>query len=320
MGNQKLAMMTQKLYEEKKIEALEESDFAYQEKEVPSKVFVYNDLKHEYRIEGTKDSRMTGNTTVLSVVNKDALKLWYAKMGLEAVWANRDKLKDMTEKELKAFLIDCVESADNRKDNSASLGKYAHKYCELVDKGMTPNADMEIISLAQNYLFWRANNVKKILFVEKPLFSLKYFVAGTPDRGFLMNDGKALIGDTKFTGGIYDRLYFAQMAGYRMMLEEMATIKGVAVRLEYEDHTENYNSVEDYLNSLGAVKWEGGVIIRQGTPLEDQSDKLWPKREKNYKEDFEVAYSFDYEGDLSIFLSAHNIYKKNKYSAKKLKK
>lgn len=304
----------QKLYEEKKIEALEELDFKYQEEQRATKTFVYNDLKHEYRIESAKNARMTGNTTILGVVNKDALKLWYAKMGLEAVWANRNKLKDMSEKELKAFLIDCVESADNRKDNSASLGKYAHKYCEMVDKGELVKADAEIAELAQNYLFWRANNVKEVLFVEKPLFSLEYFVAGTPDRGFLMNDGKCLIGDTKFTGGIYDRLYFAQMAGYRMMLEEMSTMKNVAVRLEYEDHTEEYSSVQDYLKSLGSIKWEGGVIIRQGTPLEDQSDKLWPKREKNYKEDFEVAYSFDYEGDLSIFLSAHNIYKKNKYS------
>lgn len=276
------------------------------------KTFVYNDIKHKYWLE---DSLMTGNTTVLNTVNKETLKLWYAKMTAEEVWANREKLRGMTDAELKAFLITAVESADNRKDNSASIGKYAHKYCELIDKGEKVEGDPEIVRLAMNYLAWRLDNVEKILFVEKPLFSIEHFVAGTPDRGFQMKDGKCLIGDTKFTGGIYDRLYFAQMAGYRMMLEEMATMQDVSVRLEYEDRVEEYATVQDYLQSLGSIKWEGGVILRQGTPIEDQSDKLFPKWDKDYKTDFEVAYSFDYEGDLSIFLSALNIYRKNKYKS-----
>lgn len=270
--------------------------------------FVYNDKKHSYRFDG---DRMTGVTTILGVVNKEALKLWYAKQALERVWAGRDMLKTMTDSDLRACLLAAVSGADDIKDNSASIGKEAHKWCELHDKGLQTSDDLNLTELAENYLKWKAENVEKVLFVEKPLFSIKEFVAGTPDRGYLMKNGQNLIGDTKFTGGIYDRLYFAQMTAYRMMFEEMADMTDTSIRLEYEDHVEEYASVQEYLQSLGDVKWNGGVVIRQGTPVPDQSDKLFPKREVNFKNDFEIAYSFDYKGDLSIFLSALEIYRRN---------
>ena len=281
--------------------------------------FVFNEKNRERTLDGAE---MTGVTTVLGYAgNKENLQQWYANQGVARAFiigapegfeeqynrvVERDgKLSTDGVKELdKMFptFRDARCEAARVSTKAAKLGTNAHKIAELFEIGMYDplKADEEAIKRASPYFQWYAQNVEKTHFVERPLFSRSMFIAGTPDGGFLTKDGKNLINDKKFKGGIYDPSPFVQMAAYRSMLEEMAQDTTTPVRLEWKDgHVDEYKSPREYLAAIGGVVWDGSVVI-----LVDGTGDVKP------------LFRYAYEQDLNTFKAALTIYRE--YEAYKI--
>lgn len=280
---------------------------------VPRPGFHYNDKTHTYRLDG---ERMTGVTTVLGIAgDKSNLIQWAAnqaaaKAVMEAETMDRTKfaaalavfkkLDTRAANELdKAFPgFKAARTAHiGIRDTAADAGTEAHLICELFERGETEvlktgNWTEEGKRRARVYMDWYNQNIEKTHFVERPLFSRKHFVGGTPDGGFQLKDGRNFINDKKFKPTIYDPGAFWQMAAYRLMLEEMATDETTPVFIEWKDgSTEEYASPKEYLGTFGAVEWNGAMIVRIG------------------EDDFEEMHAETYEDDKEDFLAALRLYR-----------
>lgn len=265
--------------------------------------FVYRDGEHDYHSDRVE---MTGVTTVLGVAGSPGGLMQYAAnygaarafclktpAGLKEALENLPKLDTPAARELdKAY----PEWKDARTAHARNTGRRAeagtdnHALAEAWEQGQeiligTPELD--------HYKTWYAENVEKTLFVERPLFSKRMFVGGTPDGGFLMKDGKRLINDKKFKDSLFDNKAFWQMAAYRMMIEEMLQDEATPVRLEWKDGSvEEFASPKKYLESIVGVDWDGSVV------LTINGKGVVP------------SYRFAYEEDRDSFESVLKIYKR----------
>jgi hypothetical protein len=247
--------------------------------DVPAKGFFYHNPSHRYFYNGEK---MTGVTTVLGIVGDSSnLIQWAANQAAvnalvhskdsdafaEAV-INYKKIGTREANELDKLFPEFKEARTAHlriRDTAADIGKAGHKMCEeyeLAKMGLSNwrarDYEPEVVKRGKPYIQWYKKNVAKTHFVERPLFSKKHFVAGTPDGGFQLIDGRNLINDKKFKEYIYDPSPFWQMAAYRMMLEEMASDKKTPIQIDWgEGRIEKYKSPAEYLHTFGAVKWEG---------------------------------------------------------------
>ena len=185
------------------------------------------------------------------------------------------------------------------RDGAADTGKNAHLLCEEFERGKLDvfKFDEAVVQRAKPYLDWYDENVEKTYFVEKPVFSRTLFAGGTPDGGFLMKDGRNLINDKKFKNSIFDPKPHWQMAAYRMMLEEMAQDTTTPVRLELDSGVEEYKNPQEYLGSIGGLKWDGSVIL------------LLPPTEKEKEPEIKPIYRYAYEEDKNSFMAAVTIYR-----------
>lgn len=140
--------------------------------------------------------RFTGVTTALNAIAKPALVDWAARMAYE----------------------DCLNGADP--GECLKLKNFAHKKKsdEAKGKGHDIHAlleDWENITdpmLLPVKKFFEDRGIK-ILAQEYPVFSTKYWYAGTFDA-IAEWKGKRYIIDWKTSSGVYDRSYFAQCAAY----------------------------------------------------------------------------------------------------------
>lgn len=281
----------------------------------PEKGFYYHNPSHKYWLDS---EMMTGVTTVLGIAgDKTNLIQWAANqaavtgllgtasidaLAFAAEVAKYKKIDTTAAKELdKKFpLFKTARTAHiGIRDTAADTGKEGHSICEeyeLAKMGQMEWAATdyrpEAYERAKLYLNWYENNVAQTHFVERPVFSRTAFVAGTPDGGFELKDGRNLINDKKFKPYIYDPSPFWQMGAYRMMLEEMATDTTTPIKIDWgQGRTEEYASPLEYLGSFGAVAWDGAVILRVG------------------EKDFEEMHCDTYEDDKADFLAALRIYR-----------
>lgn|SRR3990167_454368 len=275
--------------------------------------FVYQEKgnRHNYFLDRVL---MTGVTTILGVAgDTGGLQVWYGnlaaakafmtgtptgfKESYEGVVKKFGKLTSEAARELDKLHPEFKEArlaAMAVRDTAADTGKDAHLLCEEFERGNDISKfSKEVQERAKPYLEWYKENVNKTHFVEKPVFSRSLFVGGTPDGGFGLKDGKNFINDKKFKNSIYSPQPHWQQAAYRMMIEEMSQDITTPVRLELKDGTiESYKNPQEYLGSLGGIKWDGSVIL-----LLDGINGVQP------------MFRYAYEEDKNSFLASHTIYK-----------
>lgn len=285
--------------------------------QVPEKGFFYHNPKHKYYMDGVL---MTGITTVLKVAG-DASNLiqWAANQAAaRAIMEGASIDQEAFAKKLSSFKkLDTTAAKELDKlypgfkaartahlqvrDTAADTGKEGHSLCEEFERKQMGVAHLAAsdfppaaVERAKPYFKWYHENVAKTWFVERPLFSTdkSIFVAGTPDGGFQLKDGRNLINDKKFKDYIYDPSPFWQMAAYRFMLEQMASDTTTPVAIDWGGgRTEQYASPREYLASFNNVKWDGAVVLRVGT------------------RDFETMFCDTYEEDLAGFKAALTLYR-----------
>ena len=209
--------------------------------------FVDNDkIKHSYFFDGKK---MTGVTAVLGPIgDKSGLIQWAANLAAAAAFVAAPKIKniELLIKQIEGYkkittaaakeidvlfpeFHDARVAHTKKRDKAAGKGTDVHWICENLIKtaiaetnGYFANSKMDFknqLKQVQNFINWAIKNKIKFLGSECKVYSLEWFVGGTYDFKFEI-DGKVYIGDIK-TGGVFNRLPFAQCAAYEKMEKEM---------------------------------------------------------------------------------------------------
>lgn len=194
--------------------------------------FTFNEELHLYFLD-TDDVKkpLTGVTSVLQAIAKPALIQWAANEAVKYVDANLPvkRIGNILEIDADDFkrILDEARTAHRRKKKDAGQkGTDIHAILEQRIKraiaeteGYIKGHDEGESPQVSEFVEWAITQNVKFFVSEKRVYSKTHWIAGTLD--FLCEmDGKKYIGDIKTSSGIYGREYFAQCAGYRLMLEE----------------------------------------------------------------------------------------------------
>ena len=202
--------------------------------------------KHIYTLNGKP---LMGITSVLSVIAKPALIGWAARKAVEYI-------QDHFQGELTEELLEEAKCAHSDiAGEAAERGTVIHKGIETyindcinMTLGEAMNVKVVEDSCVQKFIDWAVSNKIKFIESEKKMYSKKLWLAGTCDIIF-EKDGKRYIGDVKTYAKIWDRVPFAQMAGYALMLEEMGQkIDGgciININKETNELTEKWSYVPE---------------------------------------------------------------------------
>lgn len=176
---------------------------------------------------------LSGVTSVLNVIAKPALIPWAVKMCVEYIKTNAITQLGLDGKNHYTFpvaLLDEAQKAHTRKTtHAAGLGTDAHALIEAYIKECiehnlgTPRENIGEPRVSE-FAEWAVKRNRetgfKFILAEVPLADEELAIAGTPDFiGEETIDGLwyPIIGDLKTGSGIYDRVYFFQMAAYGHM-------------------------------------------------------------------------------------------------------
>lgn len=288
-------MMTQQSYEEKKIEALEQLDFKYQEEQ---QGFKFDEENHVYTLNG---KRLHGITTILNVIAKPQLIPWASNMAVDHIQANVAYAipgEDGGYWAIKPSTCDEARVAHTKKKESAGeagtevhetiegLIKYAIEFNEgKLDTYMLRDDTVEQV---KEFVQWAIVNDVKFLGSEVRLYSEKLWCAGTAD--FIAEiKGKLFAGDIKTSSAIYPT-NFIQASAYAHMAREM--------------FKKNKNDLVFPLALKKELDFHGVVIVNV------------PKRGG-----ITVKENYDLRGNFQAFKAALTIHKfLNSQKVKKLKK
>lgn len=212
---------------------------------------------HDYYFDG---KRMTGCTTILSILAKPALIQWAANMAVEYLKINIPQVDieaGFDFEDWGKLLEEARVAHRKKKEEAGTKGTDVHAIIENYikeaikdEEGYIPIlGDEEKNEQVRHFVKWAIANKVKFLASEKQLYSEKLFIAGTCD--FICEiDGKVWLGDIKTSSGIYPE-NFAQCAGYQIMIDEnkLYEIAGhIIINLRKDGKFEEKRSVstEDY--------------------------------------------------------------------------
>ena len=173
---------------------------------------------------------LIGITTALSVIAKPALIQWAANMAIDYV--EKEVKEIVTFKDVFALgdewsrvLKEAKTAHRRKKEEAGEKGTDVHAVVEEIVKnaiefhggrvrtGKNPTKQIQL------FIDWAIDNKVKFLESEKHLYSEKYWIGGICDMVFEI-EGRKYVGDVKTSKAIYPE-NFLQMAGYRLMLEDM---------------------------------------------------------------------------------------------------
>lgn len=193
--------------------------------------FLFNDEKHEYTLDG---KRLTGVTTILSVIAKPALIQWAANQAIDYIKAyclknENEKYYVVQEKELEEARTAHIRKKDSAATKGTTVHEQVETYVNSCIHSHDGNAFIADVEEGQHqlskFIDWAVENKVRFLESEKRVYSREHWFAGTVDL-VLEIDGKVWIGDIKTSNAIYDTHFF-QTAGYQIALEEMDDLKDV---------------------------------------------------------------------------------------------
>lgn len=255
--------------------------------------FHYRDSDHSYFMDGKK---MTGCTTILGVLNKPALVGWAARMACDFASAMIESGKTYTQEELTNIFAEAKTAHARKRDEGAQKGTDIHalveEYVNLMI-GTQRGIAHQVSYIAEHwepiiaFVDWAVRENIRFISSEQKLYSKSLFVAGTADLIF-EKDGKRYIGDIKTYKKIWDRVPFYQCAGYALMYQSMEHEKELTRIVESDINPEEYKV----------------------TPISGYCIINLPK-ERKFKEEEDIMWSFDTEGDTKAFLACVEIYRQN---------
>lgn len=201
--------------------------------------FKFDPIKHIYTLDG---KRLYGITNVLNVIAKPALITWAADEAVKILgWFNAKyddgsgmgkltklfaTVKKLTPEGYYALLTEGRNAHRKKKEKAGEAGTDVHAEIEKYIKLMISDQGGQAQAMngyeneqVKHFVTWAVKNQIKFLASESQLFSKSMWIGGTTDMVFV-KDGQKFVGDIKTASGIYPENFY-QMAGYRLMLEEM---------------------------------------------------------------------------------------------------
>lgn len=207
----------------------------------------FDTTRHQYSYNGEV---IPGSTSVLGILAKSALIFWSANMAADYFKSQITPGLALDEMQIDAIWQQAKKAHTQKKNDSATLGTFVHKFIEQYIKGENPAipTNPEIKGAVERFFSWVDKHEVKFLSSEQAVFSRQYKYAGTAD--FMCKiDGKLWLGDIKTSASIYDE-YWMQTSSY------------------LEARTEEFN--EGY---------EGVVIVRVGKTDGDLEVKTKTRQE-----------------------------------------
>lgn len=262
--------------------------------------------KNRYKLNGTS---CTGVTTILNKENKPQILDWAVKLAYEDA-------KGKSVSEINKIIEEKNWASKRKSESAMDIGTIAHAWVEDYAKASIENKptpplpeDKQLHQILQPFVDWCNGRVPvstkknsydknsvaiapmnhiKFLQSEQSVVSKKLFTAGTYDL-LIEIDGKKYIADFKTSSGIYGRSYFAQMAAYHAMWNEMGydkDIVGTIVIRSGKDGKDfevqcSYTPEKDYKYFLGLY-----TVYKMGDVENNETENLYSKSElqKLYKE------------------------------------
>jgi hypothetical protein len=173
-----------------------------------------------------------GVTSILGVLNKDALKQWAAdkaayafQVGILKAFGQGQTIND---KFLTALYEDSRKAYTKYSDAAADLGSMVHYGTEVYDTDGTilQYNDQQAQAMLSRYIDWRRKTDWEMVSIERPVYSRTMHYAGTLDRLCRLPDGRLSVLDVKTSKvssynqkGVYDD-YMMQVAAYALAYEE----------------------------------------------------------------------------------------------------
>lgn len=197
----------------------------------PRHTYWWSDVAEDGQLQPPRP--LSGITSVLKAIGgskTDSLLGWAAKCAVEFI----RKAPALTDEVFKQATTAHLRT----RDGAADLGKIEHeklekyiKECIQYNGGYPMQVDLDDADLKRVAEFCNWAMAAKVQFIhsEIPLADPVLAIAGTPDFIAIKSDvegGGLLIGDLKTGKGIYDRVYFAQMAAYQRMYTQYPPSNG----------------------------------------------------------------------------------------------
>jgi len=253
--------------------------------------FHFDKDSHTYTFDG---KRMTGVTSVISVLAKPALIGWAAKMTVEYVKENAKLLHGIAKEDggtLNVYEVDSdtleeAKSAHTKKKEAAGThGTDAHALVEefvneWMQKGKEFAPFIEKYTPIKQFTMWAIANVDHFLFSERKMFDKELFIAGTADFAYIGKDGKRYMADFKTSSGIYGLDYWLQTAAYRMLAEgegDEAYDGCVVVRMG-KDGSFEVNQLNEYVLYRDAFLSCLQLYRLQAHNKPEVREKVWGKK------------------------------------------
>jgi hypothetical protein len=226
---------------------------------------------HELLVDGDW-KKLTGVTTVLSVIAKPALISWAANMAVDyikenALPYNGDDFAGMiaTNEEL---LEQARKAHTKKKEEAGKKGTDTHAIIEEIIKdvikidGTIPATLEQDSKQVKHFTNWAIENKVRFLESELGIYSENNFLGGIVD--FVCEiDGEVWIGDIKTGNGIYAEAFW-QMGGYELMINELKLypkIKGYIVlnlrkngEFEEKRSISNEENIKAFLSCLNIYR------------------------------------------------------------------
>lgn len=191
-------------------------------------VYEFDEEKHVHKLNGKV---LTGVTSLLDkTLSKPALLPWAVKMFYEYITktcpvrnTNGYDFYEVTEPDL----LEGKKAHTKKKEDAGDWGTRVHTACETWAKTGVVDETDDIYPSVKNFIDYIQNNGFKVLDVERPVWSKKWWIGGIFDL-VLEKDGKVYIADIKTSSGIYDS-HFIQMGAYYKCLVENDWVKRYGV-------------------------------------------------------------------------------------------
>lgn len=199
--------------------------------------FEFSEKGHRYTVSKRVEdvwltaTPVTGITTITSIIAKDALVMWSAKVAAEYM---RDNFVD--KKGLPALVMLAKNAHKDEKTKAGGIGTVGHKMIEALLLGkevvMPEREELKVAleNIRIQHEAFEAELEPATIHVEKPMYSLTHDFAGTDDRLCTIGEKTVLI-DYKTANRSYynpDGIYasnFAQLGGQAILVEEQEGIE-----------------------------------------------------------------------------------------------
>ena len=145
-------------------------------------------------------------------------------------------------------------------ERASKFGLAAHKATELWDRNVLDLASLDapLVPYLDGWKSFLEAEVKEIVHVELPVYSLRYNFAGTIDRIYFDKQGRLCLGDIK-TSAVFNAGVPLQTAGYQIAFEELFKRKiarrvGVILRDDGTYHAEEFRDGSDRDDFLACLR------------------------------------------------------------------